>query len=167
MILEQKNWKVGVLAGHGNLKYWKGWAMKFGIIILIGFVLISCGRNSVMQKVQKPELGLQHQNVHFSFNSDDVLLSEKKMLDENAEWLKKNEEAVIILAGHCDETGDSHYNIELGDRRARSVKAELIARGVEYDRVIMVVSFGDKMPVDKSHNLLAYRKNRRVEFILR
>lgn len=105
--------------------------------------------------------------VHFPFNSDIIFTEDLPLIEANANWLQMHSDAVIILEGHCDENGGNDYNEELGDRRAREVKSELIKRGVEHDRIIMVVSFGEARPLDAAHNNDAWRKNRRVEFILR
>ena len=105
--------------------------------------------------------------IHFLSNSDFILDEETKQLDQNVSWLKQNPNAVMILEGHCDEWGEHSYNMELGDRRAREVKAYLIEKGIEADRIIMVVSFGETRPLDPRHINDAWKQNRRVEFVLR
>lgn len=105
--------------------------------------------------------------VHFSSNADELDEMEMASLSKNAVWMNENRDAVIILEGHCDEFGDGVYNMQLGDRRARTVKEQLIAQGVRHDRVIMVVSYGSTRPVNSEHTNEAWRANRRVEFVLR
>ena len=140
------------------------------IVLTIAVMFLGCAKsgtthsslNRTQSKVELPE-----QSVHFPFNSDQIYLDDLDNINRNAAWMKRNGDAVVILEGHCDEHGDSTYNMELGDRRARSVKAYLIEKGIEHDRIIMVVSYGDTKPIDPSHNNIAWRKNRRVEFIIR
>ncbi len=105
--------------------------------------------------------------AYFASNSDQLSESEGASLEKNIDWLKKNRDAVVILEGHCDEWGKSSYNMELGDRRAREVKAYLIEKGIDADRIIMVVSYGAERPADPRHLSEAWRRNRRVEFVLR
>ncbi|MDO8526525.1 MAG: OmpA family protein [Deltaproteobacteria bacterium] len=105
--------------------------------------------------------------VHFFSNSAELPPEERSALDQNVEWLKENPKTVVILEGHCDEWGDHTYNMELGDRRARETKAYLIEKGVNPERIIMVVSFGETRPLDDRHISEAWRQNRRVEFVLR
>jgi peptidoglycan-associated lipoprotein len=105
--------------------------------------------------------------VHFDFGSDQLNSEARDELKGNIDLLKRRGEIVLVLEGHCDERGDSAYNMQLGDRRARSVKEYLIAKGIEQDRLIMVVSHGELRPLNPGHNRDAYRQNRRVEFILR
>lgn len=105
--------------------------------------------------------------VYFDSNSDAIAESAQTQLELNIDLLEKNREVVVILEGHCDEWGDDSYNMELGDRRAREVKAHLMEHGIDPDRIIMVVSYGEERPADERHIMDAWRKNRRVEFVLR
>ena len=124
--------------------------------ILIGMVL---GVLAIFSMAFKP--------VHFSSDSFVLEENQTEILNENIVWLKDNPGSVIILEGHCDEWGKDSYNMELGDRRAREIKAYLIEKGINPERIIMVVSFGEKMPLDQRHNTQAWAVNRRVEFVLR
>jgi peptidoglycan-associated lipoprotein len=105
--------------------------------------------------------------VHFETGRDDIPAGEDSPISENISWLKRNPGSVIILEGHCDERGGDHYNMELGDRRARAVKARIMDEKIGADRLIMVVSYGERRPVDLRHTPAAWEKNRRVEFIVR
>ncbi len=105
--------------------------------------------------------------VHFDTGSDEISNEEKVAIDENVRWLQRNPTSVIVLEGHCDERGGDQYNMELGDRRARAVKSRIISEGIMADRLIMVVSYGKRRPIDFRHIEDAWRKNRRVEFIVR
>ncbi len=104
--------------------------------------------------------------VHFPFASHRVISRDHTILANNARWLRENPETVIILEGHCDERGSDEFNVELGDRRARSVMAEMIKEGIDESRLI-VLSRGEAEPIDDRHMPKAWRQNRRVEFILR
>jgi len=105
--------------------------------------------------------------IHFDKNSFAIPASEAELLESNAHWLKENKEAVLILEGHCDEWGDDFYNLQLGDLRAREVKSYLIGKGIDPERIIMVVSYGSKKPLDPRPLKEAWAANRRVEFVLR
>ena len=105
--------------------------------------------------------------IHFLSNRFEIPETEQSQIDQNVEWLKENPSAVLILEGHCDEWGDDYYNLELGDKRAREVKATLIEKGIDPERIIMVVSYGKAKPIDPRSTQEAWVLNRRVEFILR
>ena len=105
--------------------------------------------------------------VHFPTGSDVFLNEELNIIDSNVLWLEKNPKAVLVLEGHCDERGGDKFNMQLGDRRARRIKSQLIGKGIASDRLIMVVSYGARAPLDPRHTPDAWNKNRRVEFIVR
>lgn len=105
--------------------------------------------------------------IHFDSNSFAILGVEEPALRQNVAWLSENPKEVILLEGHCDEWGEDFYNMELGDRRAREVKAYLMENGIDPERIIMVVSYGARSPLNPAHDNEAWRQNRRVEFVLR
>lgn len=151
---------------------------KGNLIILLAVVTLltpawfGCAKMSgnvaANKRVEVPKASsVPYPMVHFQFDKDEILAGDLPSIDADAEWMKNNRDAVVILEGHCDEIGPRDYNMELGDKRARAIKESLIERGVGHDRIIMVVSYGDTQPLDPSHNREAWSKNRRVEFILR
>ncbi|HPQ80763.1 MAG TPA: OmpA family protein [bacterium] len=108
-----------------------------------------------------------HPAVRFSTGRSSVRREDIFKVMENAAWLSGQAGAQLVLAGHCDERGGKAMNLELGDRRARAVKAALMRAGVEDEARLVVVSFGEEKPLDAGHDESAWRKNRRVEFIAR
>jgi peptidoglycan-associated lipoprotein len=104
--------------------------------------------------------------VHFRTASARVGGRERSAIARNAGWMRDNSAAVIVLEGHCDERGSEEMNLELGDRRARSVMEAMMASGVGSERLI-VLSKGEGEPIDPRHGPASWRKNRRVEFIIR
>jgi OmpA-OmpF porin, OOP family len=69
---------------------------------------------------------------------------------------------VIIAVGHTDSDGSDAYNQKLSVRRADSVKAYLVSKGVEKDRVY-TEGKGEKQPVADNKTKEGKAKNRRVE----
>ena len=105
-------------------------------------------------------------SVHFRTASDKVAGRERDAIERNAGWMRDNAAAVLVLEGHCDERGSEESNLELGDRRSRSVMEEMMAGGVGSERLI-VLSKGEGEPMDPGHGPASWQKNRRVEFIIR
>ncbi|MDB5955589.1 outer membrane protein OmpA [Ramlibacter sp.] len=69
---------------------------------------------------------------------------------------------VIIAVGHTDSVGTDAYNQRLSVRRAESVKAYLVSKGIERNRVY-TEGKGEKQPVADNKTAEGRAKNRRVE----
>jgi outer membrane protein OmpA-like peptidoglycan-associated protein len=80
--------------------------------------------------------------VSFKFDSDVVSPQYDKILERGLAYLKTYSKAVLILEGHTDAVGSDIYNRDLGDKRARAVKAYLLANGIDPERLI-TVSYGE------------------------
>lgn len=100
--------------------------------------------------------------VFFGFDSFSVPGSERAKLQAVAEFAKSSN-STIIIAGFTDERGTPEYNRGLGERRAQTVREDLIAMGVSGGQ-LQTVSFGEEMPADSGGGDGAWAKNRRAEF---
>jgi outer membrane protein OmpA-like peptidoglycan-associated protein len=69
----------------------------------------------------------------------------------------------IEIAGHTDNTGSDAYNLELSRRRANSVAAYLVGKGIDKSRM-NVEFFGETKPMISNETREGRKKNRRVEF---
>jgi OOP family OmpA-OmpF porin len=69
---------------------------------------------------------------------------------------------VVIAVGHTDSVGSDKYNDRLSQRRADSVKAYLVSKGIEPNR-IYTEGKGEKQPVASNKTKEGRAKNRRVE----
>ena len=69
---------------------------------------------------------------------------------------------VIIAVGHTDSIGTDAYNQKLSIRRAEAVKAYLVSKGIEKNRVY-TEGKGEKQPVADNKTKEGRAKNRRVE----
>jgi peptidoglycan-associated lipoprotein len=105
------------------------------------------------------------QDIHFDFDRYDLTEEARKLLTENATVLSKHASLKIQIEGHCDERGNSAYNLALGERRATSAKLYLVKLGVQEDR-ISTISYGKERPLDPGHTEEAWAKNRRCHFVI-
>ena len=69
---------------------------------------------------------------------------------------------VIIAVGHTDSDGSDAYNQKLSVQRSESVKAYLVSKGIEKNRVY-TEGKGEKQPVADNKTKEGKQKNRRVE----
>ena len=69
---------------------------------------------------------------------------------------------VVISVGHTDSVGGDAYNQKLSVRRAEAVKAYLVSKGIEANRVY-TEGKGKKQPVADNKTAEGKAKNRRVE----
>ena len=97
--------------------------------------------------------------VYFALNSSSLDATAKADLKAQAEWLKKNPKALIVIEGRCDERGTREYNLALGDRRANIARSYLLANGIAAKR-IRTISYGKDKPVVLGSNEEAWAKNR-------
>ena len=145
--------------------------MKVLMITMCLFSFIACGGKripaSIAHDSQKVIDGTILQTIYFSTGSAALDDRGRAFLLEHATWLLLHDRVGLILEGHCDERGSAEMNVELGDRRARAVRAFLHEHGVSPARPIALLSYGESRPVDRRHNEQSWRKNRRVEFIIR
>ena len=69
---------------------------------------------------------------------------------------------VIIAVGHTDSDGSDAFNQKLSVRRSDAVKAYLVSKGIEKNRVY-TEGKGEKQPVADNKTSEGRAKNRRVE----
>ncbi|MDB4939087.1 MAG: outer membrane protein [Labilithrix sp.] len=104
--------------------------------------------------------------VLFASNESTLLPAAVIKLNEVADALiKGNPDANITVEGHTDSQGQRQYNMDLGQKRAEAVKAQLVARGVAADR-ITAVGVGPDRPIADNKSAEGRANNRRVEIIV-
>jgi OOP family OmpA-OmpF porin len=101
-------------------------------------------------------------DVLFDFDKAVLKTEGKNKLDDLAGKVKAINLEVVIAIGHTDSIGSDAYNQKLSVRRAESVKAYLVSKGVEPNRVY-TEGKGEKQPVASNKTKDGRQKNRRVE----
>ncbi|MBI4237862.1 MAG: OmpA family protein [Deltaproteobacteria bacterium] len=104
-----------------------------------------------------------HATLYFRFDRRDLDARERTNADTDAAWAVPRDRTVLLVEGHADAVGGDEYNLRLGDARARSVAAALIARGVPAERIAGIVSHGERQPAVRGAGAAARARNRRVE----
>lgn len=85
----------------------------------------------------------------FDFNKAVLRPEGKAKLDKLAGDIKGIKLEVIIAVGHADRFGTDAYNQKLSEKRAEAVKAYLVSKGVEPNRVY-TEGKGEKQPITKA-----------------
>lgn len=67
----------------------------------------------------------------------------------------------IVVSGYADSTGPEAYNLRLSERRARAVKEQLAAAGIDAG-LIEVAGYGEADPVVSNATSDGRQRNRRV-----
>jgi OOP family OmpA-OmpF porin len=101
-------------------------------------------------------------DAFFDFNKAVLKPEAKAKLDDLTGKLKGITLEVIIAVGHTDAIGGDAYNQKLSVKRAESVKAYLVTKGIEPNR-IYTEGKGKKQPVADNKTAEGRAKNRRVE----
>ncbi len=110
-------------------------------------------------------LKIRISNIEFPFGSNEIKHKGKVILDRVFQILQKYENYEVLIEGHTDDIGKEEYNLELSERRAKSVNDYLLSRGIRVDR-LKYVGMGETVPLYPNDNDEHRRRNRRVEFML-
>lgn len=102
--------------------------------------------------------------VYFEYDKAALNNDTRRLLSQNAEWIKGNSAVTVQIEGHTDERGSVEYNLSLGERRAKSVKDYLAGQGVDNKRMT-IISYGEEKPLATGDSESAWSKNRRANFV--
>ncbi len=105
-------------------------------------------------------------NVLFDHDKSTLKKESKNAVKMLADYMKSNPELKIELHGHTDNTGNADYNLKLSDKRAETVKNELVSLGIDSNR-ISFTGHGDENPIADNNTNDGRAHNRRTEFLLR
>ena len=101
-------------------------------------------------------------DTFFDFDKAVLKPQGKATLDDLVSKIKDINLEVVIAVGHTDWTGPEAYNQKLSERRAAAVKAYLVSKGIDKNR-IYTEGKGEKQPIADNRTKEGRAKNRRVE----
>ena len=104
-------------------------------------------------------------NLEFETAKDIIKEASKPSLSELAEVLLAKEDWGLQIAGHTDSQGAAQSNLVLSKKRAESVKAFLVSKGISAER-LSVLYFGETDPIADNNTAEGRQKNRRVEMTI-
>lgn len=106
------------------------------------------------------------QNVFFATGSDKLLAKSFPKLNDVVTILKENPSYKVNVDGHTDDVGKDENNQVLSEKRAASVKAYLVSKGIDESRLTST-GYGESKPVADNKTAAGRAKNRRVEMTVR
>lgn len=107
--------------------------------------------------------------VNFEFDRADIRTDAKPVLDAVYALLKSDPALKLSINGHTDNLGTDAYNKALSEKRAASVRAALLARGMAGKDASRIESagFGASLPIADNASEEGRARNRRVELVKR
>jgi Cu-Zn family superoxide dismutase len=111
---------------------------------------------------QDPAASSSNFMVFFDWGKPDVRSDDAAVLDQVAAIYRAHSGAQLQLSGNTDRSGSVITNRRAGLRRAETVRAQLIARGVPAS-AISVASYGEDRPLVPTEDGVREVQNRRVE----
>jgi OOP family OmpA-OmpF porin len=102
------------------------------------------------------------EGTNFDTNSAKLHHTADKKLDEVVDFTVKYPNSNLAVTGYTDSRGTAKYNQKLSEKRAASVKAYLVKKGVAADR-IATKGEGEANPVGDNKTKAGQAQNRRVE----
>lgn len=112
------------------------------------------------------KLTIDLKGVNFDFDKDTLRSDAVVILDEAAAVLAKYPELRVEVAGHTDLCGKDTYNQDLSQRRAQTVYAYLVGKGIDAGRMAGPNGYGESRPLEateQSSPACKSETNRRTE----
>ncbi len=128
------------------------------------------GQSLTSSNISAPQLWKEPDRIEelkellFDFDTYDST-TEQAVLEADAQWLKDHPNVRVKLAGHADPRGDIAYNLALSQRRAQTIKQELILMGVAENRIVFATGWGELYPTCLESTEECWKQNRRVDFV--
>lgn len=123
-----------------------------------------------LQLVKKPKDPIHIPNIRYEFDKTGMAEASKIVLDTTVyRLMEANPELIIEIQAHTDSKGSESYNLKLSQKRAESVVAYLITKGIAAER-LRATGYGESQPIvpndhpDGSDNPEGRAKNRRTDF---
>jgi outer membrane protein OmpA-like peptidoglycan-associated protein len=103
-------------------------------------------------------------DILFGFDSSEIEPQYHPALEVIIAVLKKNPGLTVEIQGNTDNLGPESYNQMLSEKRALAVKAYMVTKGIESER-LKAVGLGATRNVASNENDTGRALNRRIEFV--
>jgi formylglycine-generating enzyme required for sulfatase activity/outer membrane protein OmpA-like peptidoglycan-associated protein len=99
--------------------------------------------------------------INFDIGKSTVKPESFPIIDQVVTYLKDHANVRIEIEGHTDNTGKAESNLTLSSKRAESIKAEIVQRGIDAGR-LETKGFGASKPIADNKTAAGRTQNRRV-----
>jgi OmpA-OmpF porin, OOP family len=117
-----------------------------------------------------PKEPIRIKNIEYEFDRSELLPNSKIVIDTTIlPLMLANPQIIVELSSHTDSKGTDKYNQTLSQKRAESVVAYLVTKGIDKKRM-QAVGYGESKPIapnekpDGSDDPDGRQRNRRTEF---
>lgn len=117
---------------------------------------------TVKLQALKKDTKIEFNNITFETNSSDLNTNSYLELDKIIDLLNKNPNINVEISAHTDDVGSESYNLNLSEKRAKSVVNYLVDHDVNSNRLI-AKGYGESQPLVANNSEQNRAKNRRVE----
>ena len=100
--------------------------------------------------------------IYFDYNKADLQRESFPDLQRAIDFLQRNSDLKVEIAGHTDSIGSDSYNKGLSQRRAEAVREYMMSEGVKRER-LQARGYGEEQPVSDNATESGRALNRRVE----
>jgi outer membrane protein OmpA-like peptidoglycan-associated protein len=126
---------------------------------------LQVNRNFFLQTVEKNK-AYALANISFDQGKADLKPGFEAELEKVIAILSDNDQYTLLLEGHTDNQGDWNDNLKLSLERVENVKAYLVSKGVNPNR-IETKGWGGSRPLANNFVEETRKNNRRVEFTIK
>lgn len=149
-------------------------------IALLGLGMVSAGGTSSERvMITNVRLAAGGKDIKAALETDGRIVTHGILFDTGSDRLKgeslptlkmilgllqADPQLRFAVEGHTDDQGGKAVNQPLSERRAASVRAWLLAKGIAAER-LRASGHGDSRPIDKNSSAEGRANNRRVEFV--
>ena len=116
----------------------------------------------MMRPIHRVRHTLILRHMYFATDKSDILPGSEEDLMKLYNFLSENPRIRVLITGHTDNEGRDDYNQRLSENRAASVKAEMVRRGIDPNRM-ETNGKGESEPIDTNDTPEGRQINRRVQ----
>ena len=115
--------------------------------------------------IKMDPVGLRTQrSVYFDYKSTTIKADYEAAVHAHGKYLAANPKAKVRVEGNADERGSAGYNLNLGQKRAESVRQMLLEQGAD-GKQVAIKSLGESQPKLKGHDEESWAENRRADIV--